>query len=60
MFYQLFFAIISIFMSEPKHLPAGESLIWSLAKESGKFDSVLRYPGEDGDYEKDKMDKHGL
>ncbi len=49
-----------IFMSEPKHLPAGESLIWSLAKESGKFDSVLRYPGEDGDYEKDKMDKLGL
>jgi peptidoglycan-N-acetylglucosamine deacetylase len=49
-----------IFISEPKHLPAGESLIWSLAKESGKFESVLRYPGEDGDYEKDKMDKLGL
>jgi len=49
-----------IFKSEPANIPAGESLIWSLAKESGKFESVLRYPGEDGDYEKDRMDKLGL
>ena len=49
-----------IFKSEPMHLPAGESLIWALAKESGKYDFVLRYPGEDGDYEKERMDKLGL
>ncbi|MEO6725683.1 MAG: hypothetical protein ABIU20_03395 [Blastocatellia bacterium] len=45
-----------IFLSEPKILPTGESLIWALAKESKKFYSSLRYPGEDGDYEKTKMD----
>lgn len=49
-----------IFSSAPKIVPAGESLIWALAKESGKFDSLLRYPGEDGDYEKEKMDRLGL
>ena len=31
---------------QPKILPAEESLIWALAKESGKFDTELRYPGE--------------
>lgn len=49
-----------IFKSEPTYIPAGESLIWALAKETGKYDSILRYPGEDGDYEKDRMDKLGL
>ena len=49
-----------IFKSEPMNVPAGESLIWALAKETGKYDSILRYPGEDGDYEKDRMDKLGL
>ena len=48
------------FQREPQILPAGESLVWALAKESGKFDSRLRYPGEDGDYEKSKMDALGL
>jgi peptidoglycan/xylan/chitin deacetylase (PgdA/CDA1 family) len=41
---------------QPKTLPAGESLIWALAKEAGKFDSELRYPGEDDVYENPKMD----
>ena len=45
---------------QPKTLPAGESLIWALAKESGKFDSELRYPGEDDVYENPKMDELGL
>lgn len=49
-----------VFIAEPKILPAGESIIWALAKESGKFDRDLRYPGEDGVYEKPKMDKLGL
>ena len=49
-----------IFKSEPKYIPAGESLIWALAKDTGKYNSVLRYPGEDGDYEKERMDKLGL
>lgn len=50
----------SVFKAQPKIVPAGESLIWALAKESGKFDKQLRYPGEDGEYEKAKMDKLGL
>jgi len=45
---------------QPKTLPAGESLIWALAKESGKFDKELRYPGEDDIYENPKMDALGL
>jgi hypothetical protein len=49
-----------VFSSEPRIAPAGESLTWALAKETGKFDNLLRYPGEDGDYEKPKMDALGL
>lgn len=44
----------------PNIIPAGESLLWGLAKETGKYDSVLRYPGEDGEYQKDEMDRLGL
>ncbi|HKO99985.1 MAG TPA: polysaccharide deacetylase family protein [Pyrinomonadaceae bacterium] len=49
-----------VFSSEPKIVPAGESIIWALAKESGRFDSLLRYPGEDSQYEDAKMDKMNL
>lgn len=49
-----------IFQKSPSHVPAGESLIWALAKESGSFDALLRYPAEDGDYLKEEMDKLGL
>ena len=49
-----------VFTAEPKIVPAGESIIWAIAKESGKFDSQLRYPGEDSEYENAKMDKLGL
>ena len=49
-----------IYKSEPKYIPAGQSLIWALAKDTGKYDSILRFPGEDGDYEKAKMDSLGL
>jgi hypothetical protein len=47
----------SVFSAAPNIVPAGESIIWALAKEVGKFDDVLRYPGEDGEYEKSKMNK---
>ncbi len=49
-----------VFDSTPNIIPAGESIVWALAKESGKYDRLLRYPGEDGVYEKAKMDKLGL
>ncbi len=49
-----------IYNEVPINIPAGESLIWALAKKSGKFEKVLRYPAEDGEYEKPFMDKLGL
>jgi peptidoglycan-N-acetylglucosamine deacetylase len=49
-----------VFRAEPKIAPAGESLVWALAKETGKFDKTLRYPGEDGAYEKLRMNVLGL
>lgn len=49
-----------IFQITPDTLPAGESLIWALAKQTGRYNDKLRYPGEDEAYEKDAMDKLGL
>jgi peptidoglycan/xylan/chitin deacetylase (PgdA/CDA1 family) len=49
-----------VFASQPKVLPAGESLIWSLAKEKRAFAKSLRYPGEDSRYEDARMKKLGL
>jgi peptidoglycan-N-acetylglucosamine deacetylase len=48
------------FNNRPSTVPAGESLVYSLAKETGKFDAILRYPAEDARYEKEAMDKLGL
>lgn len=45
-----------IYDQQPKTLPAGESLVWALAKETGNFESELRYPAEDDVYENPKMD----
>ena len=47
-----------IYEAQPRVLPAGESLIWSLAKEKGEGE--LRYPAEDGVYEKPILDAAGL
>lgn len=48
------------FSQSPAILPAGESLVWALAKQTGKFERLLRYPGEDSEYEKAEMDRLGL
>jgi len=45
-----------VYDRQPRILPAGESLIWALAKEAGGYERELRYPGEDDRYEKPKMD----
>ena len=50
----------NIFQNIPKSDFAGESLIYSMAKQSGKYDHLLRYPAEDSRYEKEKMDNLGL
>lgn len=49
-----------IYKKAPTTLPAGESLIWALAKERGSYKQVLRYPAEDAQYEEKKMDQLGL
>ncbi|MFK8009281.1 MAG: polysaccharide deacetylase family protein [Saprospiraceae bacterium] len=50
----------SIYNAIPNNIPAGESLIWAQAKESGKYENQLRYPAEDSRYEESKMDSLGL
>ncbi len=47
-----------VFAQAPDVLPAGESLLWSLAKARGL--PGLRYPAEDGDYEKPLLDAFGF
>ena len=47
-----------VYALHPSTLPAGESLLWSLAKEAGV--PALRYPGEDEKYEKPLLDTLGL
>src|SRR5882724_8160095 len=49
-----------VFRSQPQIVPAGERLVWALAKETGRVNDRFRYAGEDGDYEKPKMDALGL
>jgi len=44
----------------PTTNPAGESLVWSMAKETGKYEDILRYPAEDSQYEIPKMKKLGI
>lgn len=44
----------------PDIVPAGESIIWGLAKETGKYDDILRSPGEDSRYEEEKLNRLGL
>jgi len=45
-----------IFERHPDTVPAGESLLWALAKETRRFENKLRYPGEDDVYEKPLLD----
>src|ERR1039457_2123757 len=50
----------AVFTLAPRIVPAGESLIWALAKETGRFEGELRYPGEDDVYERPRLDRLGL
>ena len=38
-------------------MPVGQSLIWAMAKETGKFEVRLRYSDEDDVYEKPVLDR---
>jgi peptidoglycan/xylan/chitin deacetylase (PgdA/CDA1 family) len=47
-----------VYQRTPETLPAGESLAWALAAESGR--TGLRWPGEDSAYEAPTLDALGL
>jgi peptidoglycan/xylan/chitin deacetylase (PgdA/CDA1 family) len=49
-----------VFSAKPNVLPAGESIVWSLAKEKGTIPMSKRYPAEDGSVELERMKKLGL
>ncbi|PSK89099.1 polysaccharide deacetylase family protein [Taibaiella chishuiensis] len=40
-----------LYRQHPATVPAGESIIWSMAKATGRYEDQLRYPAEDGVYE---------
>lgn len=44
----------------PQALPAGQSMLWALAKTDPYLATGLRYPGEDGEYEAPKMAALGI
>lgn len=49
-----------VFQKIPDPAFAGESLVYSQAKQSGRYADLLRYPAEDSRYEKAAMDSLGL
>lgn len=49
-----------VFDAQPKVLPAGESIVWALAKANGTIAKSLKYPAEDGDDVVVQMKKLGL
>jgi len=49
-----------VFSAKPKVLPAGESIVWALAKANGTIALSLKYPAEDGNDVVEQMKKLGL
>ena len=47
-----------LYQQQPEVIPAGESIIWSLAKQKGLRN--LRYPAEDAPYETENLRRFGL
>ena len=47
-----------LYKQQPDVIPAGESIIWSLAKQKGN--TTLRYPAEDAPYETENLKRFGL
>jgi peptidoglycan-N-acetylglucosamine deacetylase len=47
-----------VYSAEPDIVPAGESILWALAKQHGV--AGLRWPGEYDTYEKPILDRIGL
>ncbi|AFK63541.1 polysaccharide deacetylase [Advenella kashmirensis WT001] len=47
-----------LYRQQPDVIPAGESIIWSIAKNNGN--TTLRYPAEDAPYEFENLRRFGL
>jgi len=47
-----------LYKQQPDVIPAGESIIWSIAKKKGN--TTLRYPAEDAPYELENLKRFGL
>ena len=46
-----------VFALQPETVPAGESLVWSLAQADPRLRAGLRYPAEDDTYEADALSR---
>jgi hypothetical protein len=46
-----------VFAIQPETIPAGESLVWSLAHADTRLRASLRYPGEDDTYEAEALSR---
>jgi peptidoglycan/xylan/chitin deacetylase (PgdA/CDA1 family) len=49
-----------VFAAKPNVLPAGESIVWALAKADGTIAKSLKYPAEDGNDVVEQMKRLGL
>ena len=49
-----------VFLAKPQVLPAGESIVWAMAKANGTIAMSLKYPAEDGDEVANQLKKLGL
>jgi peptidoglycan/xylan/chitin deacetylase (PgdA/CDA1 family) len=49
-----------VFSRRPNLLPAGQSIVWAVAKETGTIPMDQKYPAEDGEIEMARIKKAGL
>jgi peptidoglycan/xylan/chitin deacetylase (PgdA/CDA1 family) len=49
-----------VFSRRPNVLPAGQSIVWAVAKENGTIPMDQKYPAEDGEIEMARIKKAGL
>lgn len=47
-----------VFTQQPAIEPCGESIVWQCAKQDEAISKTLRYPAEDGDYEKEPLEDY--
>lgn len=47
-----------VFSKQPMVEPCGESIVWQCAKQIEMISKTLRYPAEDGEYEKEPLKKY--